>query len=384
LGDGVKKYGYSFDSFYELLPIQNDPYCDIDRAASGLPNALVMDNSSGIYPNIFDINFMEKYDLPRAEGIDRQKFRNTRLRDRIADVGSRACQLAKYQFPKLGLSKVTIFAGQNPAGNTVANTTIQVHPTSQSPELIDGEGDGTVPKSSAIWLPELGDPEHVNYVSSLHMQIPADQNLKSKLQTEVQSVPIKSALLLKEKDPNRYNATILELAQRHLLFFPPADDANLAKEAQAINADIFATNGTKPSEIALQATTARSISKGESQISYTLNDFVAKSESFNDIDKFFATNAVARELQKMGYESLAKPVYDQFIPNSVQLLEDKSSTFTPEILNQLKMTTGNAYNTRGTILEHQGDLTGAMQDYKNAIQFNNTKAQFNLKNLNMQ
>jgi len=327
---------------------------------------------------------MEKNDLPRADGIDRAKFRNDRLRGKLANIASRACELAKYQFPKLGLSKVVVFAGQNPAGNKTLNTTLQVHLTSTGSDLINGEGDGTVSKASAIWLPELGDTTHVDFVSSLHMKIPADQDLKSKLQTEVHSVPLQSALLLKQRDPDHYQDAIKELAKRHQLFFPAVDDANLAKEAQAINSDIFAANGTTASEIASAATSARAISGGQSQISYTLNEYVASHSDFSTVDKFFAANTVARELQKMGYESLSKPLYDQFLPNSLDLLQNTPSTYSPKLLNQLESTTGNAFNTLGTILEHQGDLNGAKQDYLKGIEFNNLKAQHNLDRLNAQ
>ena len=382
LPDGIKKYGYSFDSFYELLPVQHDPQCHSFTDTLHIPRAMIPDHDDGSVTDVFSIAFMEKYDLPTVEGIDRNLFRQNRLRDTLPSIASRVCELAKYKFDKLGILNVSAFSGFSTVRSTDNNTTSVIEWKDGDWQTESGIGDGTVLKPSSSWVGVLDDFLQVNQAQAAHMKILDSEPVKMKVQSAVHSLARNDLMQLQVTDPQAYDKITTKLSVDGKLLWPSPDDAALAKQARDINGQIFQKRGMSTDAIAQAAKNARSLIDGPNNISFVLNDYVANLQGATEAQKIFAKNAAAAELKDIGYESISKSLYDQSIPENLEILQQRDDgQYSPAFILELKKATSNALNNRGLIQKKSGDLQGAFDDFKAGAELGSQKAMDHLQQL---
>ena len=375
LPDGVKNYGYSFDSFYELLPLQNDAVCQDFMTPLNVPRAIILPNDDGSFVDTFSIGFMENNDLPYAAGVDRQSFRQSRLRVTLPLAARLACETAKYKFEKFGLLNVDAFSGFSADGSTDKNTISVVRWKDGAWETETGIGDGTVLKSSSSWRGRLDDFLQVQPAKASHMKILDDESVKVKIQSAVQSLARGNLLQLQSLNSQAFSQVIAKLGAEGRIVWTPPDDKDFAAEARQLNNQIFQKRGMSVDSVVQAAKESRNLVGGPNTTSYVLNDYVANLQGVDEIQKVFAKNAAAAELKNIGYESISKSRYDLNIPENIQILhQGDTGQFTPQLLQDLRKTIGNALNNRGLILKNAGDFDGALSDFKAGSEFGSQKA----------
>lgn len=381
LPDGIKKYGYSFDSFYELLPIQHNGLCRAFANRLGLEPAIQLAQGSGESVDVFSLDFLKKYNLPEVANLDREAFRKSRLEYILPLVARRSCELAQYSFPKLGLSHVIAFSGFGTNGSTATMTTSSIKWVDNTWADDNGLGDGTVLKESSQWLGVLDDILQVQPVKASHMKILDDEAVKVRIQTAIHSIARRTLMELRQSDPSAYQQVIGKMGAQGSLFWTPPDDEASANEARMINRDILQKLGFSVEAVAEAAKVARNRVGGASDVSFVLNDYVANTDGFNATQRSFAENAAAAELRNLGYEGLAKTRYDKFIPKVLELQGGAGGQLSPKLVEDLRRSTGNAFNNRGVILWNSGDLDAAAKDFETGATFGSQKAIHNLRQL---
>jgi hypothetical protein len=368
-------YGYSFDSFYELLPIQNNKECKVFSDNLNLAPAFndVQTNETDV--DIFSIDFMRRHGLPLDIAEDKSAFYESRLQNILPEAARNICKLAQYDFKKLGLAKVSGFMGFGSEGSTKRNTAAMIKGRDGDWNVVDENGDGTVLRSSSQWNGILNTDSQIQPAQSGHMKILDDEAVKVKIQTTVHALPAQDVSQLQRTNPAAYNDAIKRLAAEGLIFWSPPDNAELAKQAQEMNKQIFDERRMTTDDIAQTAKDARNAAGGADDLSYVLNDYVASLDGTTEAQKLFARNAAAAELRDFGFNTIAKSRYDAFIPQSLEILnQPQNESYSSKFISDLEKATANAFNNRGLILKESGDLKGALDDFKAGADFGSNKA----------
>ncbi len=374
LSDGIKENGYSFDSFYELLPVQNYATC---VGVGGLPTA-VAHEAGNAFDDIFSIDFMEKYNLPIVPQLDRAAFRKSRLRDSINTIGARACALARYDFPKLGIQHVTVFEGGNPQDTNAKDTIIAIDPDSGDPRK--GVGDGTVSKESADWAGVINDPSLVDYATESHMKIMNTPDYKKKIQGDIHFAFLAALKDLKSKNSRLYDLALGAIKNEHAIVFSPVGNDMATSIAFEINQDIFAKAGLSDEDV-LKLSKLQDQTSSANEFSLTLNKYLVKSQIQTPELQLFQEMKIGKDLLDLGYRKDALNAYNPAIDGALDIVEKGGAGLPAQAFDEFVLATGKALNSRGVILQGMGQLQDAANDYQIGNVLGSKRANSNLQSL---
>jgi tetratricopeptide (TPR) repeat protein len=381
VSEGLNSYGFSFDSLYELLPVQNDEACNsVYGAGSGLPSAFSDTPNASDYAKIFNIDFMTAHDLPYSPlTAQKKEFREKRLDAILKKAAKFACDLAEYKFPILGLGNVTVIVGHGVTDELNNNTAAALTKTGGRWTPVRANGDGTVLRSSAEWKNIIVDDRNVEYSGSDHMELMDQPEVRLKIYRAVHAVS-DGVFRAVQGDAAKFARALAMLNQQKKLFFPVPGDQASVQFANEINSRLFSLRGMTTDEVLKAASDARKGTKTDSALSYVFIEYASVPANANPIGDFFANQAAGKELLDLGYKDDALKAFSKAIETSPNVLEQaKSSNLSKELIKSLELTTSNAYNNRATIYLNEWKLDKARPDLDAAIKLGNVRAKEGLQ-----
>jgi len=358
--EGINKYGYSFESLYELLPAQHNPNCRQALQNLNLAPALALDNVPGnTFIDLFDANLYREWKIPRSMGdAERKEFHDKKLQGILDKAKIINCGLATYDFPKLGKDKVVTYFGKTPKKDTDLRYTLvsdqrRIRLSFGSPaplSKLDEDkteldfGDGTVTTDAASWRGVINDPNHRRDCGASHGDLMDNDGVQSYLFDLVQTPVVVQLGKLRETNKEGYNKIIADLAKDGKLVWsvPSASDISTT----TTNGEILRLM-SKDAESTWKLATAPTT---ESMAKIVINEVIANSTDTNQVRQLFSLNNQGYQLFGLGYTTEAAASLDKAI--------DMWANKTPGMLKG-RDAAAKAFNTLGVIKLNNADIEGA-------------------------
>lgn len=380
--EGINKYGYSFESLYELLPAQHNPECRQALQGLNLAPALILDNvPSNTFIDLFDAKLYREWKLPRTMAeAQRVEFHERRLQGILDKAKIINCGLATYDFPKLGKDKVVTYFGKKPVKDTDLRYLLSPDQRrlrfnlGSSPPLseLDADkteldfGDGTVTMDAASWRGIINNEKHRRDCVATHGELMDNDGVQSYLLDLLQEHPVVQLQKLRETNREGYNKIIGDLAKTGKLVWsiPSASDISAA----TINGEILDKLASDPDAIWKLATSPTT----DTLAKIVINEVVANSSDTNQIRQLYSLNNQGYQLFGLGYTTEAT----ESLNKAVEMWGQQS----PGVF-KARDAAAKAYNTLGVIKLNSADFDGAEAAWTASGRLGNVKAWDNLQQI---
>jgi pimeloyl-ACP methyl ester carboxylesterase len=377
--EGLKKYGHSFRSLYELLPLQNNGNCNPAVFGNDMLEPAVAVAGAGQAPSAFDVQFLSHHELPKdIDGAPRQEFYATFLTPTLESALARSCELAGYRFPVLGMGNVVTIYGVGPTSSTDRNTIQKVVWESGKWNTETANGDGTVVKQSAAWVAALPSEFYSVPANSTHQDLLDNSAVQELIARPIRHIMSEQVDELQRKDAQAFTGLTQRVAAREKFLPVPLPGDSYAIAVRAANAEIFRQLNWSSERISAEAKRLRQTSLSDNELGMALNDYVSQSPNYSALERFVAAQSVGKELSDLKFKAAAYEQLSGVITDQQSVKGTSSATATAEELDELLAKT---LNTRGTLNQAFGNIEAARKDYEGAIELGSTRAIRNLQAL---
>lgn len=342
----INKFGHTFPSVYELIPIQNNPACSSELEQFTGDSALEVEGSASAGElDLFAVQTFKALSIPKTiDESSRDIFLQNDLSKILEKAKALSCFAAKYKFPNLEKTKIVTYAGFVDIDNTPAAYEMLREQLSRRDRQSESiflrvlrmeRGDGTVTQSAANWANVTGF-DYQKDCRNAHGQLMDDVSVTNYLATVSQNA-YADALRSEVASSASYTQFVQQAADQHkiLAVFPFLSDINTQFVAK-LNLEIFESAGIASDEIwDIRSTVANQ------PVERLAVNWAYIAAGTNSLDRIIAA------YEDIGVDLIRQGQADSAITQLDKAIEiwNSASLHTPS----MTQTAGAAYNTRAAV-----------------------------------